>query len=81
MASVRFHPRRQESDRTDAALEAFRNGDVFILVATDIASRGIDVEDITHVFNFDLPNEPEVYIHRIGRTAGRPRRAGLFVLR
>ena len=35
-------------------------------MATDIASRGIDVEDITHVFNFDLPNEPEVYIHRIG---------------
>ena len=49
---------------------------MFILVATDIASRGIDVEDITHVFNFDLPNEPEVYIHRIGRTA-RAGREGL----
>jgi ATP-dependent RNA helicase RhlE len=40
-----------------------------LLVATDIASRGIDVEDVTHVFNYDLPNEPESYVHRIGRTA------------
>ena len=63
------------------ALNRFRNGEVFVLVATDIASRGIDVEDITHVFNFDLPNEPEVYIHRIGRTARAGRGLGLFVLR
>ncbi len=41
------------------------------MVATDIASRGIDVEGITHVINYDLPNEPESYVHRIGRTAGR----------
>lgn len=70
-----IHGDKSQSART-RALEAFRNGDVFILVATDIASRGIDVEDITHVFNFDLPNEPEVYIHRIGRTA-RAGREGL----
>ena len=47
----------------------FKNGHTSILVATDIASRGIDVNDITHVFNYDLPNEPESYVHRIGRTA------------
>ena len=70
-----IHGDKSQTART-RALEAFRNGDVFVLVATDIASRGIDVEDITHVFNFDLPNEPEVYIHRIGRTA-RAGREGL----
>ena len=70
-----IHGDKSQTART-RALNAFRNGDVFILVATDIASRGIDVEDITHVFNFDLPNEPEVYIHRIGRTA-RAGRDGL----
>jgi ATP-dependent RNA helicase RhlE len=46
------------------------------LVATDVASRGIDIDDITHVFNYDLPNEPEVYVHRIGRT-GRAGKDGL----
>jgi ATP-dependent RNA helicase RhlE len=51
------------------ALDAFRNGDIRALVATDIAARGIDVEGVTHVVNFDLPNEPESYVHRIGRTA------------
>lgn len=67
-------------DKTQAArskaLQAFRNGDVFVLVATDVASRGIDIDDITHVFNYDLPNEPEVYVHRIGRT-GRAGKDGL----
>jgi ATP-dependent RNA helicase RhlE len=51
------------------ALEAFRNGRVRILVATDIAARGIDVSAISHVINYELPNEPESYVHRIGRTA------------
>jgi ATP-dependent RNA helicase RhlE len=51
------------------ALEDFRAGHVRVLVATDIAARGIDVDGITHVINFDLPNEPESYVHRIGRTA------------
>jgi ATP-dependent RNA helicase RhlE len=51
------------------ALEAFRCGRVRILVATDIAARGIDVPGISHVVNFELPNEPESYVHRIGRTA------------
>ena len=51
------------------ALKRFRSGEVRVLVATDIAARGIDVEGITHVINFELPNEPESYVHRIGRTA------------
>jgi ATP-dependent RNA helicase RhlE len=51
------------------ALEAFRSGKARILVATDIAARGIDVPSISHVINYELPNEPESYVHRIGRTA------------
>ena len=51
------------------ALEAFRSGEKPILVATDIASRGIDVDEITHVFNYDMPIDVETYVHRIGRTA------------
>jgi ATP-dependent RNA helicase RhlE len=51
------------------ALKRFRDGHARVLVATDIAARGIDVDGITHVINFELPNEPESYVHRIGRTA------------
>ena len=51
------------------ALDGFKKGKVRVLVATDIAARGIDVDGITHVINYDLPNEPETYVHRIGRTA------------
>ncbi|MBT7942749.1 MAG: C-terminal helicase domain-containing protein, partial [Alphaproteobacteria bacterium] len=51
------------------ALKRFRDGNARVLVATDIAARGIDVDGVTHVINFELPNEPESYIHRIGRTA------------
>ncbi len=51
------------------ALEGFKSGKVQVLVATDIAARGIDVDDVTHVVNYDLPDEPETYVHRIGRTA------------
>ena len=51
------------------ALKAFRSGNIRALVATDIAARGIDVDGVTHVINFELPNEPESYVHRIGRTA------------
>src|SRR5207302_10282153 len=53
----------------ERVLAAFRNGTVRTLVATDIAARGIDVDGISHVVNFDLPNVPETYVHRIGRTA------------
>lgn len=51
------------------ALNDFRDGRIRVLVATDIAARGIDVDGVTHVFNYELPNEPESYVHRIGRTA------------
>jgi len=63
------------------ALEAFRSGRSSVLVATDVAARGLDVDDITHVVNYDVPEDPEVYIHRIGRTAraGREGVAWTFV--
>jgi ATP-dependent RNA helicase RhlE len=62
-------------NRRQAALNGFRDGSVQILVATDIAARGIDVSQISHVINFDIPDTPEAYIHRIGRT-GRAARTG-----
>jgi ATP-dependent RNA helicase RhlE len=63
-----MHGNKSQTART-RALEGFRSGRVRVLVATDIAARGIDVEGISHVINFDIPNEPESYVHRIGRTA------------
>jgi len=63
-----IHGNRSQNART-RALEGFRSGKIRVLVATDIAARGIDVDGITHVINFDMPNEPESYVHRIGRTA------------
>jgi ATP-dependent RNA helicase RhlE len=63
-----IHGNKSQSQR-ERVLTAFRKGDVRTLVATDIAARGIDVEGISHVVNFDLPNVPETYVHRIGRTA------------
>ncbi len=69
-----LHGDRSQSQR-ERALRDFRRGRVPVLVATDIASRGIDVDDVTHVINFDLPRAPEDYVHRIGRT-GRMHAAG-----
>jgi ATP-dependent RNA helicase RhlE len=63
-----IHGNKSQNAR-QRALESFREGKVRVLVATDIAARGIDIDDITHVVNFDLPHEPESYVHRIGRTA------------
>lgn len=63
-----IHGNKSQSAR-ERALEAFRAGRTRVLVATDIAARGIDVKGISLVVNFDLPNEPEAYVHRIGRTA------------
>ena len=68
ISAAAIHGNKSQGART-RALAAFRNGDIPLLVATDIASRGIDIEGVTHVFNYDLPNEPESYVHRIGRTA------------
>jgi len=68
IAAEAIHGNKSQNQR-ERVLAAFRSGRVRILVATDIAARGIDVEGISHVVNFDLPNIPESYVHRIGRTA------------
>jgi ATP-dependent RNA helicase RhlE len=72
--AARIHGNRSQRQRTEA-LAGFKNGTYPVLVATDIASRGIDVEALSHVVNFDVPAEPEAYIHRVGRT-GRAELAG-----
>jgi len=63
-----IHGNKSQAQRT-AALGGFRQGTVRVLVATDIAARGIDVSGVSHVYNFEIPNVPEQYVHRIGRTA------------
>jgi superfamily II DNA/RNA helicase len=63
-----IHGNKSQNQR-ERVLAAFRKGEVRTLVATDIAARGIDVDGVSHVVNFDLPNVPETYVHRIGRTA------------
>jgi ATP-dependent RNA helicase RhlE len=75
VCSEAIHGNKSQSAR-ERALAGFKKGNVRVLVATDIASRGIDVDGITHVINFELPNEPESYVHRIGRT-GRAGAAGI----
>ena len=66
--NLAIHGNKSQSARQNA-LGDFKRGKLQALIATDIAARGIDVDDITHVINFDLPHEPETYVHRIGRTA------------
>jgi len=68
LSAARIHGNRSQLQRTEA-LAGFKSGKYRILVATDIAARGIDVEALSHVVNFDVPNLPEDYIHRVGRTA------------
>ncbi len=63
-----IHGNKSQSAR-QRALKSFRTGNVRVLVATDIAARGIDIDSVSHVINYELPNEPESYVHRIGRTA------------
>jgi ATP-dependent RNA helicase RhlE len=63
-----LHGDKVQAHREDL-LEAFRSGSTPVLIATDLAARGIDIENISHIINFDLPNEPETFVHRIGRTA------------
>lgn len=69
-----------EKDQTDRAevMKAFRSGDCKVLIATDVSARGIDIPDVTHVINYDLPEKPENYVHRIGRT-GRGFNKGIAV--
>jgi len=68
IAADAIHGNKSQNAR-ERALERFRDGDARVLVATDIAARGIDVTDITHVVNYEIPNIAESYVHRIGRTA------------
>jgi ATP-dependent RNA helicase RhlE len=69
-----MHADRSQSER-EQALEKFRSGEIDVLVATDIIARGIDISDIDHVVNYDVPENPEDYVHRIGRT-GRAQKEG-----
>jgi len=66
--SAAIHGGRSQNQR-QAALEAFKSGRSHVLVATDVVGRGIDIDEVSHVVNYDLPNTPEDYVHRIGRTA------------
>ena len=68
----------QEQEARFKTLETFRRGDVKVLVATDVASRGLDIEDVGCVINYEIPDEPEAYVHRIGRT-GRAQKSGMAV--
>jgi ATP-dependent RNA helicase RhlE len=68
VSTARIHGNRSQSQRT-LALAGFKEGKHRVLVATDIVARGIDVEDLSHVINFDVPADPDSYIHRVGRTA------------
>ena len=74
MAAI--HGNKSQGQR-ERALDAFRKGQTRVLVATDVAARGLDIPEVAHVYNYDLPNVPENYVHRIGRTAraGRDGRA------
>ncbi len=75
--SAVIHGNKSQNAR-QRALDAFRRRKVNVLVATDVAARGIDIDNITHVINYDLPNEPESYVHRIGRT-GRAGADGIAI--
>ena len=68
VTAAAIHGNKSQSARV-AALEGFKEGKTKVLVATDIAARGIDISELSHVFNYDLPEVPETYVHRIGRTA------------
>ena len=74
--SNRIHGDRSQSQR-EAALRSFKSGKTRVLVATDVAARGIDIDSVSHVINYDIPEVPEDYVHRIGRTgrAGNKGRA------
>jgi ATP-dependent RNA helicase RhlE len=77
VSALALHGNKSQSARTQA-LEGFKSGQIRALVATDIAARGIDIDDLPHVVNYEIPNVPEDYVHRIGRT-GRAGREGQAV--
>ncbi len=77
LTAAAIHGNKSQSQR-QKTLNAFRKGELNILVATDIAARGIDIDDISHIINYELPNIPESYVHRIGRTA-RAGKSGIAI--
>ena len=77
ITAAAIHGNKSQNARQHA-LSHFKSGNLRVLVATDIAARGIDIDDLTHVINFDLPNVPETYVHRIGRT-GRAGNTGIAI--
>ena len=77
IASITLHGEKDQADRAEV-LNTFRKGDCKIMIATDVSARGIDIPDVTHVINYDLPEKPENYVHRIGRT-GRGFNKGVAV--
>src|SRR5215469_2753735 len=76
-SALALHGDMDQPSRT-AALEAFRRGEVTLLVASDVAARGLDIPAVSHIFNFDVPHHPDDYVHRIGRT-GRAGRSGTAI--
>src|SRR5207244_4643380 len=74
---VALHGDLDQSART-AALDAFRRGEIKLLVASDVAARGLDIPAVSHVFNFDVPHHADDYVHRVGRT-GRAGRSGTAI--
>lgn len=77
ITAMAIHGSKSQTSR-QLALAQFKKGQINVLVATDIAARGIDINELSHVFNYDLPNIPETYVHRIGRT-GRAGRGGVAI--
>jgi ATP-dependent RNA helicase RhlE len=77
ITAAAIHGNKSQNARQNA-LSNFKNGQLRVMVATDIAARGIDIDDLTHVINFELPEVPETYVHRIGRT-GRAGNAGIAI--
>jgi ATP-dependent RNA helicase RhlE len=77
ITAAAIHGNKSQNARQHA-LSSFKNGSIRVLVATDIAARGIDIDDLSHVFNFELPDVPETYVHRIGRT-GRAGNTGIAI--
>src|SRR5262245_1855444 len=76
-SAIALHGDMDQSSRM-AALESFRKGDVSLLIASDVAARGLDIPDVSHIYNFDVPFHPDDYVHRIGRT-GRAGRSGTAI--
>ena len=77
VSAVAMHGNKTQSQR-EKALARFHSGNVDTLVATDVAARGIDVDDVTHVINYDAPEDRDAYVHRVGRT-GRAGRTGIGI--